>query len=161
LGCTSIPKPEREKIKLMHVAGYNYTELAEFFGRDWKTIKRITTEQDMKDHVEALRREWFGYLGPVMRAAVYGAITNDPKLAYVMVRDAGIVPEGKQNIALGWQTFPGESDDEAKKRIGQAWIEGAFERAKYFELPMPEVDLDIVNVEDKNAKEQKANLPQS
>jgi hypothetical protein len=46
---------------------------------------------------------------------------------------------------LSWQAYPGETEDEAKRRIGAAWIEGAIERHRFFEMELPEVDLPLLD----------------
>jgi hypothetical protein len=151
---TSIPHPIREAIKGMYIQGYNYSDLAEFFGIDWKTARKIANDKEMQDYVLEVRKEWHGYLGPIMRAAVLRAIQGDGRLAYEMMKGSGVVAPETRNVNLSWQHKPGETEDEAMQRIGAAWMQGAVERHKYFDMEMP-TDVDVPLLEMKKVKKEK------
>jgi hypothetical protein len=72
-----------------------------------------------------------------------GAKTQDARLAYKMVCDAGLLPPLSFNANFNMsqqQPNTPEAEMDEVKRIAVALVQGAIERHKYFGLPLPEAD---------------------
>src|SRR5258707_13927353 len=48
-GTTSIPFPQRERIKEQFVAGKNISQIAKMENRHWTTVAKIVKEQDVQE----------------------------------------------------------------------------------------------------------------
>jgi hypothetical protein len=142
-GCTSVPEAQKLKMKQMHIAGMNISEIAEETGRHWRTVNRIVKESDVAEYMKGLREKFYGQLDELLLAAIIGAKTQDARLAYKMVCDAGLLPPLSSNANFNMsqqQPNTPEAEMDAVKRIAVALVQGAIERHKSFGLPLPEAD---------------------
>src|SRR5258708_5619612 len=61
-GTTSIPFPQRARIKQLFVSGKNVSQIARKEKRHWTTVAKIVKEKDVKEYVEELRAKFYGAL---------------------------------------------------------------------------------------------------
>jgi len=90
-GTTSIPFPQRERIKEAFVAGKNISQIARIEKRHWTTVAKIVKEKDVQEYVEDLRARFYGTLEDVL-IAVIQYVKNGKDgglLGYKMLVDAG------------------------------------------------------------------------
>jgi hypothetical protein len=143
-GTSYVPYPQRERIKQEFIQGKNISAIARQEGRHWETISKIVKEADVLEHVKNLRAQFFGGLEEALQLA-FDYIRNSKdggKLAYEMLKDAGVVPSNCQKLELELQAKQPDPESEraAIKRTAVALVEGAIERHKFFGLPLPEAD---------------------
>src|SRR5713101_5721974 len=67
-GTTSIPFPQRARIKQQFVAGTNVSQIAREEKRHWTTVAKIVKEKDVQEYVEDLRARFYGELENVLIA---------------------------------------------------------------------------------------------
>src|ERR1700693_5605325 len=94
-GTSSVPFPQRARIKQRFVAGKNISQIAREERRHWTTVARIVKEQDVKEYVEDLRARFYGELENVL-IAVIQYVENGKDgglLGYRMLVDAGVIPQ--------------------------------------------------------------------
>jgi hypothetical protein len=86
-----------------------------------------------------LRARFYGALEEMLFVAIeYTKHARDGGwLAYEMLKHGGVIPDAKQERTR--EVTP-EEEQTAIKRIAIAMAEGAIERSKFFEMPLPEVD---------------------
>ena len=65
-GTTSIPFPQRARIKQLFVSGKNVSQIAREEKRHWTTVARIVKEKDVQEYVEDLRARFYGELENVL-----------------------------------------------------------------------------------------------
>jgi hypothetical protein len=58
-GTTSIPFPQRQRIKQQFVAGKNISQIAREEKRHWTTVAKIVKEKDVQEYVEDLRARFY------------------------------------------------------------------------------------------------------
>jgi hypothetical protein len=143
-GTTYVPFPQRDRIKQKFITGKNISQIAKEEKRHWETISKIVKEPDVMEHVKELRARFYGGLEEALQSAFH-YIRNSKdggKLAYEMLKDAGVIPSNYQKVNLELQaTQPDpESEQTAIKRIAIALVEGAIERHRFLGLPLPEAD---------------------
>jgi hypothetical protein len=94
-GNTSIPFPQKARIKQQFVAGKNISQIARLEKRHWTTVARIVKEQDVQEYVEDLRERFYGTLEAVLIAVIqYVKNAKDGGLlGYRMLMDAGVIPQ--------------------------------------------------------------------
>ncbi len=61
-GTSSVPFPQRQRIKQQFVAGKNVSQIAREEERHWTTVAKIVKEQDVQEYVEDLRARFYGEL---------------------------------------------------------------------------------------------------
>src|SRR5260370_27672253 len=97
-GTTSIPFPQRARIKQLFVSGKNVSHIARKEKRHWTTVARIVKEKDVQEYVEDLRARFYGELENVL-IAVMQYVKNGKDgglLGYRMLVDAGVIPRKDQ-----------------------------------------------------------------
>ena len=90
-GTTSIPFPQKARIKQHFVAGKNISQIARIEKRHWTTVAKIVKEKDVQEYVEDLRARFYGTLEDVL-IAVIQYVKNGKDgglLGYKMLVDAG------------------------------------------------------------------------
>jgi hypothetical protein len=120
-GTTSIPFPQRARIKQHFVAGKNISEIAKIENRHWTTVAKIVRERDVKESVEDLRAKFYGELDNVL-IAVMQYVKNGKDgglLGYRMLVDAGVIPQknGKHHSAMEPQKPVDPQPDSEQARI--------------------------------------------
>lgn len=146
-GTSSVPFPQRHRIKAKFISGKNISQIAREEARHWTTVKRIVEEKDVQEYVEDLRARFYGALEEMLFAAVRYA--RDGKdggwLAYEMLKDSGVIPQrdGKHHPAMAAQeqvNSKPNSDQARIRMIATAMVEGALARQRFFAEPLPEMD---------------------
>jgi hypothetical protein len=146
-GTTSIPFPQRERIKQQFVAGKNISQIAKTEKRHWTTVAKIVKEQDVQEYVEDLRAHFYGALENVL-IAVMQYVKNGKDgglLGYRMLVDAGVIPrkDGKDQPAREMQK-PAEAHPDSEQAritmIATEMVRRAIERHRFFGIPLPEAD---------------------
>jgi hypothetical protein len=69
-GTTSIPFPQKARIKQQFVTGKNISQIARIEKRHWTTVARIVKEKDVQEYVEDLRAKFYGTLEDVLIAVI-------------------------------------------------------------------------------------------
>jgi hypothetical protein len=146
-GTTSIPFPQRQRIKQQFVAGKNVSQIARIEKRHWTTVARIVKEQDVKEYVEDLRARFYGELENVL-IAVMQYVKNGKDgglLGYRMLVDAGVIPQkdGKHHPAVEPQKPVDPQPDSEQTRIrmiATEMVRRAVERKRFFTEPLPEME---------------------
>src|SRR6266404_9939964 len=69
-GTSSVPFPQRQRIKQQFVAGKNVSQIAREEERHWTTVAKIVKEQDVQEYVEDLRARFYGQLEDVLIAVI-------------------------------------------------------------------------------------------
>jgi len=103
-GTTSIPFPQKARIKQHFVAGKNISQIAREERRHWTTVAKIVEEKDVQEYVEDLRAKFYGALEDAL-IAVIQYVKNGKDgglLGYRMLVDAGVIPQksGKHHSAV-------------------------------------------------------------
>jgi hypothetical protein len=146
-GITSIPFPQRQRIKQQFVAGKNISQIARLEKRHWTTVARIVKEQGVQEYVEDLRAKFYGTLEDVL-IAVIQYVKNGKDgglLGYRMLVDAGVIPrkDGKLHPAMETQKPTDPQPDTEQHRIrmiATEMVRRAIERHRFFAEPLPEMD---------------------
>jgi hypothetical protein len=146
-GTTSIPFPQRQRIKQQFVAGKNVSQIAREEKRHWTTVARIVKEQDVQEYVEDLRAKFYGALEDVL-IAVIQYVKNGKDgglLGYRMLVDAGVIPRKDQKHHPVMETKkpmdPQPGSEQARTRmIANEMVRRAIERQRFFAAPLPEID---------------------
>jgi hypothetical protein len=142
-GTTSIPFPQKARIKQHFVAGENISQIAREEKRHWTTVAKIVKEKDVQEYVEDLRAKFYGTLEDVL-IAVIQYVKNGKDgglLGYRMLVDAGVIPqkEGKHHPAMEPQKPVDRQPDSEQARIRMIATEivrrGA-ERRRIFAEPL-------------------------
>jgi len=134
-GTTSIPFPQRARIKQQFVARKNISQIAREEKRHWKTVKRIVEEKDVREYVEDLRAKFYGALEEVLFAVIqYVKNGKDGGLlGYRMLVDAGVIPQknGKHHSAMEPQKpvdLQADSEQARIRMIATHMVKRAIER---------------------------------
>jgi hypothetical protein len=146
-GTTSIPFPQRARIKQRFVAGKNISQIAKIENRHWTTVAKIVRERDVREHVEDLRAKFYGTLEDVL-IAVIRYVKNGKDgglLGYKMLVDAGVIPQkvGKHHPAMEPQKpvdLQPDSEQARIRMIATEMVRRAIERKRFFTEPLPEMD---------------------
>jgi hypothetical protein len=69
-GTSSIPFPQRHRIKTKFISGENISQIAREEKRHWTTVARIVKEQDVQEYVADLRARFYGALEDVLIAVI-------------------------------------------------------------------------------------------
>jgi hypothetical protein len=69
-GTSSVPFPQRDRIKRKFISGENISQIAREEARHWATVKRIVEEKDVQEYVKDLRARFYGTLEGMLFAAV-------------------------------------------------------------------------------------------
>jgi hypothetical protein len=145
-GTTSIPFPQRQRIKQQFVAGKNVSQIAREEKRHWTTVAKIVKEKDVQEYVEDLRAKFYGQLEDVL-IAVIQYVKNGKDgglLGYRMLVDAGVIPqEGKHHPVMETKrpADPQPDSEQARIRtIATEMVRRAVERKRFFTEPLPEMD---------------------
>jgi rubrerythrin len=149
-GANSVPFPQRERIKQKYVAGKNISEIAEEERRHWTTVAKIVKEPDVAEYVKEVRARFYGALEEILLAAIeYAMHAKDGGwLAYEMLKDSGVIPQRdlKHHPALEMERpVAPETTESDTRKIARAMVEHAFEKHKFFETSLVEVDEAQVN----------------
>ena len=93
LACPRIPAPQIERIKQRHIMGQSQREIARAEGRSRPTIAKIVKCKEMQALVQEMRERFYG-LAPDALATIEYALREqkDARIAYEILRDAGVVP---------------------------------------------------------------------
>jgi hypothetical protein len=146
-GTSSIPSPQRERIKQQFVAGKNITQIAKIEKRHWTTVAKIVKEKDLQEYVKDLRAKFYGQLEDVL-IAVLQYVKNGKDgglLGYRMLVDAGVIPQndGKHHPVMETQKpadLQPDSEQARIKMIANEMVRRAIERQRFFAEPLPEID---------------------
>jgi hypothetical protein len=146
-GTTSIPSPQRARIKQQFVAGKNVSQIAREEKRHWTTVAKIVKEKDVQEYVEDLRAKFYGTLEDVL-IAVIRYVKNGKDgglLGYRMLVDAGVIPQknGKHHSAMERQKpvdLQPDSEQARIRMIATEMVEQALARQRFFAEPLPEMD---------------------
>jgi hypothetical protein len=139
-GTTSIPFPQRARIKQQFVAGKNVSQIAREEKRHWTTVAKIVKEKDVQEYVEDLRAKFYGELENVL-IAVMQYVKNGKDgglLGYRMLVDAGVIPQknGKHHSAMEPQkpVDPHPNSEQSRIRmIATEMVEQALARQRFFQ----------------------------
>jgi hypothetical protein len=148
------------KIQQRYLDGESIDRIARETGHTWRTISKIVRVKRLNQHIEMLREKLYGQMDEILLACVIQAKIGDGTLAYRLLVDAGVIPQlGKKTVDMNVSKVPPESEDDIVHDIARELIEGAVERHKFFNMPLPEFD----EIEDrlKKEKEKKAASLQS
>jgi hypothetical protein len=153
MGTTSIPFPQRDRIKQQFVAGKNISQIAKAEKRHWTTVAKIVKEQDVKEHVKDLRARFYGELEDVLFAVIQYVKNGKAGglLGYRMLLvDAGVIPQknGKHHSAMEPQKpvdLQPDSEQARIRMIATEMVRRAIERRRFFAEPLPEMDEVRVN----------------
>jgi hypothetical protein len=147
-GTSSVPFPQRARIKQQFVAGKNISQIARIEKRHWTTVAKIVKEKDVQEYVEDLRAKFYGTLEDVL-IAVIQYVKNGKDgglLGYKMLVDAGVIPQkdGKQHPAMGPQKpldLQPDSEQARTRMIATEMVRRGMERQRFFAGPLPEIDV--------------------
>jgi hypothetical protein len=146
-GTTSIPFPQKARIKQHFVAGKNISEIARLEKRHWTTVAKIVKERDVKEYVKDLRARFYGALEDVL-IAVIQYVKNGKDggwLGYEMLKDGGVIPQKDEKKHPAMETrrpVNPEPDGEQDQitMIAKEMLRRTVERHRFFTTPLPEVD---------------------
>jgi hypothetical protein len=146
-GTTSIPFPQRARIKQQFVAGKNISQIARLEKRHWTTVAKIVKEQDVKEYVEDLRAKFYGTLEDVL-IAVIQYVKNGKDggmLGYRMLVDAGVIPQKDQKHHPVMETkkpvdTQPDSEQHRIRMIATEMVRRGMERQRFFAEPLPEME---------------------
>jgi hypothetical protein len=146
-GTTSIPFPQRARIKQQFVAGKNVSQIAREEKRHWTTVAKIVKEKDVQEYVEDLRARFYGELENIL-VAVMQYVKNGKDgglLGYRMLVDAGVIPQknGKHHSAMEPQKpvdLQPDSEQARIRMIATEMVRRAIERKRCFTEPLPEME---------------------
>lgn len=146
-GTTSVPFPQRQRIKQQFVAGKNVSQIAREERRHWTTVAKIVKEKDVQEYVEDLRARFYGELENVL-IAVMQYVKNGKDgglLGYRMLVDAGVIPrkEGKHHPVMETQKPADPQPDSEQHRIrmiATEMVRRGMERQRFFTTPLPETE---------------------
>jgi hypothetical protein len=146
-GTTSIPFPQKARIKQQFVAGKNISQIAREEKRHWTTVAKIVKEKDVQEYVEDLRAKFYGTLEDVL-IAVIQYVKNGKDgglLGYRMLVNAGVIPQkdGKRHPSIELQEpmDPQPGSEQARTMtIANEMVRRAIERQRFFAEPLPEMD---------------------
>jgi len=146
-GTTSIPFPQRARIKQLFVAGKNVSQIAREEKRHWTTVAKIVKEKDVQEYVEDLRAKFYGQLEDVL-IAVIQYVKNGKDgglLGYRMLVAAGVIPQrdAKHHPTMEPQKPVGPHPNSEQSRIrmiATEMVEQALARQRFFTELMPEAD---------------------
>jgi len=146
-GTSSVPFPQRQRIKQQFVAGKNVSQIAKIENRHWTTVARIVKEQDVQEYVEDRRARFYGTLEDVL-FAVMQYVKNGKDgglLGYRMLVDAGVIPQKNEKhhsaMEMKKPADPHPGSEQARIRmIETAMVEQALARQRFFAEPLPEMD---------------------
>jgi hypothetical protein len=135
-GTSYVPEGQQLKIQRMHlVEGMNISQISEETGRNWRTVSKIVSAEKVQQHIAGLREKFYGELDELLLAAIIGAKTQDARLAYKMVCDAGLFPKISPNYKVFNEPTP-EEEQSAIRQIAVGLVQGALERHKFFGMEM-------------------------
>ena len=146
-GTTSIPFPQRARIKQHFVAGQNISQIAKMENRHWTTVAKIVKERDVKEYVEDLRAKFYGALEDALIAAIE-YVKNGKQgglLGYKMLVDAGVIPQKNGNYHPAMEAprpvNPDPDGEQARiTMIATEMVRQGMKRQPFFRLPLTEVD---------------------
>jgi hypothetical protein len=142
-GTTSIPFPQKARIKQRFVSGKNISQIAREEKRHWTTVAKIVEEKDVQEYVKDLRAKFYGALEDV-RIAVIQYVKHGKDgglLGYRMLLDAGVIPQkdGKRRPAMEPQKPADAQPDSEQHRIrmiATEMVRRGMERQRFFAEPL-------------------------
>jgi len=144
MGASSVPFPQKDRIKKKFISEKNIREIAREEKSYRETVARFVKEEDVKEHLKDLRARFYGLLEEMLPAVLeYVKKGKDGGwLGYEMLKDAGVIPQrdSKDKAELAATHTPEEIHDSLRRKIAIGLMEGAIEKHKYYGMPFPEAD---------------------
>jgi hypothetical protein len=101
---TIVPPPQSARIMQRYVGGESIRQIAREEQRDRATVTKIVRSDEMQGFVQKMRERLYGFAFDAMNAVEHALKQqNDPRLAYRMLSDIGVVPSAEERYSIGAQ----------------------------------------------------------
>ncbi len=101
---TIVPPPQSARIMQRYAGGESIRQIARKERRDRATITKIVRSDEMQVFVQRMRERFYGLAFDAMNAVEHSLQQqNDPRLAYRLLCDIGIVPSAGERYSIATQ----------------------------------------------------------
>jgi hypothetical protein len=120
---TIVPPPQSARIMQRYAGGESIRQIAREERRDRATITKIVRSDEMQAFVQKMRERFYGLAFDAMNAVQQSLQQqNDPRLAYRLICDVGIVPSAEERYSIATQ--PPSIDKSTMTPLELAMAEG-------------------------------------
>ena len=156
---TRVPRVAPGKIikaQTMLINGYSQREIGRVLHLSPHTVAKVVKTEDFQNFIRSKREELFG-IAPLALDSFRAGVTRDPRLAYVFLKDLGIVPSRDAMLGLAHIEPPPESMDDRVARQTNYIAAVILERHKVFGIELP-ADMKAALEKEKADSEKMADL---
>jgi hypothetical protein len=125
---SSVPFPQKDRIKKKFISEKNIREIATEEKRYRETVARFVKEEDVQEHVKNLRARFYGLLEEILLAVIeYVKKGKDGGwLGFEILKDAGVIPQrdSGDKVELPATHTPEEVHDYLRRKIAIGLMEG-------------------------------------
>ena len=101
---TIVPPPQSARIIEQYIGGKSIRQIAREEQRDRATVTKIVRSDEMQGFVQKMRERLYGFAFDAMNSVEHSLKQqNDPRLAYRMLSDIGIVPSTGERYSIATQ----------------------------------------------------------
>jgi hypothetical protein len=141
------------RAQAMLVEGCSQREISRALEMSPHTVAKLIKTEDFQNFIRSQREQLFGIASLALDSLLAG-VTTDPHLAYVVLKDLGIVPDRNTMLNLAHIEPPPQSKDERDARQTNLIAAVIQQRYKVFNIELPD-DMKGALAKENAASEQK------
>ena len=124
------------KAQTMLIEGYSQRKIGRVLHLSPHTVAKVVKTEDFQNFIRSQREQLFGITSLAL-ASVRAGITTDPHLAYILLKDLGIVPDRTAMLNLAHVEPPPPSKDDRDTRQTNVIAAVIQQRHKVFGIELP------------------------
>src|ERR1700752_4701683 len=141
------------RAQTMLVEGCSQREISRALEMSPHTVAKLVNTEDFQNYIRSQREELLGITSQALDS-VRAGITTDPHLAYILLKDLGIVPDRNAMLNLAHVEPPPPSKEDRDTRQTNVIAAVIQQRHKVFNIELPD-DMKAALEKENAASEQK------